>query len=142
MKLPDTNVLLYAVNEAASQHAVARDWLTDAFAAPAGVALAWGVLIGFIRLSTPRRVLPRPLGVEDALLTVRDWIEAPRARILHPSERHGPMLASLLLAAGTAGNLTNDAHLAALAMEHGATLASFNRDFDRFDGLSFERLRG
>jgi uncharacterized protein len=142
MKLPDTNVLLYAVNSDAPQHAVARDWLTGALAAPAGVALAWGALIGFIRLSTRRGILPKPLGVEDSLSIVRDWIEAPRARLVDPTPRHGPMLASLLLAAGTAGNLTNDAHLAALAIEHGATLASFDRDFDRFEGLLFERLRG
>lgn len=141
MKLPDTNVLLHAVNEAAREHVVARDWLVAAFAAPAGVGLAWTALIGFIRLSTRRGILPQPLGVEDSLLLVRDWVEAPRARIVHPTDRHGPLLAGLLLAVGTAGNLTSDAHLAALAMEHGATLASFDRDFDRFDGLRFERLR-
>jgi toxin-antitoxin system PIN domain toxin len=134
-------VLLYAVNEDAPQHDVACAWLAAAFDAPAGVALAWGALVGFIRISTRRGILPQPLAIRDALLSVRDWVEAPRARILHPTERHGPLLASLLLAVGTAGNLTNDAHLAALAMEHGATLVSFDRDFDRFEGLSFERLR-
>jgi uncharacterized protein len=72
---------------------------------------------------------------------VRERIEAPRARILHPTERHGPWLAGLLPAAGSGGNLTTDAHLAALTIEHGATLTSFNADFERFAGLDFARLR-
>jgi uncharacterized protein len=141
MKLPDVNVLVGAVNAASAEHDAARNWLETAFNAPAGVALSWAAMLGFIRLTTRRGILPNPLGVEDALVTVREWIEAPRARIVHPTERHGPILARLLLAAGTVDNLTSDAHLAALAIEHGATLASFDRDFDRFDGLDFERLR-
>ena len=141
MKLPDTNVLLYAVNNGAPQHNTARNWLTSALAAPVGVALAWGALVGFVRLSTRHGILTQPLGLDDALLTVSDWIDAPGARIVNPTERHGSIFAGLLRAAGSAGNLTNDAHLAALAIEHGATLASFDRDFARFDGLDFERLR-
>jgi len=141
VKLPDVNVLLGAVNESSPEHETARTWLEAAFDAPAGVGLAWAAMLGFVRISTRRGILPVPLGVEQALTLVRDWIEAPHARIVHPTEQHGPILARLLLEAGTAGNLTSDAHLAALAIEHGATLASFDRDFDRFDGLSFERLR-
>ena len=72
--------------------------------------------------------------------TARDWLAAPAVTLLHPGEQHLPLLARLLIGAGTAGNLTNDAHLAALAIEHGATLVSFDRDFARFAGLSFELL--
>ena len=140
MKLPDVNVLLGAVNEESAEHARARSWLEAAFEAPAGVGLAWVALLGFIRLSTRRGILSAPLAAEDGLAIVRDWIAAPGARILHPGERHQAILARLLIAAGTAGNLTTDAHLAAIAIEHGATLGSFDRDFERFAGLEFDAL--
>lgn len=140
MKLPDLNVLLHAVNTAGPGHPVARDWLVRAFNEPAGVGLSWTALLGFIRLSTMRGILAKPMGVEDALAVVRDWLAAPGARVLHPTERHEPILSRLLIGAGTGGNLTTDAHLAALAIEHGATLASFDRDFARFAGLDFEPL--
>ena len=140
MNLPDVNVLLGAVNESSAEHKRARQWLEAAFDAPAGVGLAWIALLGFIRLSTRRGILPNPLQVSDALAIVRDWIAVPRANILHPTERHEAILARLLVAAGTAGNLTTDAHLAALAIEHGATLGSSDRDFERFAGLDFEPL--
>jgi toxin-antitoxin system PIN domain toxin len=140
VKLPDLNVLLHAVNGASDDHANARAWLEGAFNAPAGVGLSWVVLLGFIRLATRRGIFPKPLPVEDSLATVRGWLTAPGARVLHPTERHEPILSRLLIAAGTAANLTTDAHLAALAIEHGATLASFDRDFERFAGLDFETL--
>jgi len=141
MKLPDTNVLLNAVNERLPQHSVAVNWLAEAYARPTGLGFAWVVLLGFVRLATPQGILEKPLSVDEALRLVHDWLAHPRARILHPTERHEPLLGRLLRTAGTAGNLTNDAHLAALAIEHGATLVSFDRDFERFAGLRFERLR-
>lgn len=141
MKLPDTNVLLYAVNAEARQHDAAHDWLRSAFAAPAGVGLAWLALLGFLRISTNHRILAAPLRTEQALHVLLFWLSQARARVLNPTERHAGLLGDLLAKANMAGNLTNDAHLAALAMEHGATLGSFDRDFDRFEGLSFERLR-
>ena len=142
MKLPDTNVLVYAVNAQAAQHGRAIAWLEAAYAGPTGVGFAWLALIAFIRLTTRQGILPRPLSVEDALGLVRDWLAHPRSRILQPTDAHERVLGGLLRAAGKAGDLSNDAHLAALAIEHGATLASFDRDFDRFDGLDFEPLRG
>lgn len=141
MKLPDVNVLLGAVNSASAEHAVARDWIEQAYAQPAGVALAWPALLGFVRISTRSGILPRPLSVDDPRSAVDDWLSAPRAHVVHPTERHAAILMRLLREAGTAGSLTSDAHLAALAIEHGATLVSFDRDFARFDGLRFERLR-
>lgn len=141
MKLPDTNVLLYAVNAQAPQHRKAVALLEAAYASPNGVGFAWPALIAFIRLTTRRDILPAPLAVDEALGLVRDWLAHPNARVLQPTDAHEAVFAGLLRAAGQAGNLTNDAHLAALAIEHGATLASFDRDFGRFDGLDFERLR-
>jgi len=141
MKQPDTNVLIYAVNSAAPQHATAITWLRDAFASPAGVGLSWVGLLGFVRIATHPRILQRPLSVHDALRTMNFWLDQPRARVLHPTDRHPDVLGELLAHSSTAGNLVTDAHLAALAVEHGATLASFDSDFERFEGLHFERLR-
>ena len=140
MKLPDVNVLLFAVNKVSVEHEQARSSLESAFNQPGGVGLAWVALLGFVRLATRRGVFSKPLKVEDALSVVQAWLADPRATVLHPTERHARVLARLLIAAGTGGNLTTDAHLAALAIEHGATLVSFDRDFERFSGLAFEVL--
>jgi uncharacterized protein len=135
MILPDANVLLYAVNRSSDQHAVALKALRQAFENPRGVALAWTALLAFLRLSTRRGVFPSPLPVEDALRVVERWLGHPRAQVAHPSERHAEILGRLLKSAGAAGNLTTDAHLAALAIEHGATVLTFDRDFARFEGV-------
>ena len=140
MKLPDTNVFLYSVNPLSPHHKQAALWLGDAFDSAPGVGLAWLALIGFIRLSTHPAILPKPLSVANATSMVEDWLLHPRARLLHPTERHSGILSRLLLVAGTAGNLTNDAHLAALAVEHGATVGSFDKDFKKFSGLKLEFL--
>jgi toxin-antitoxin system PIN domain toxin len=140
MKLPDTNVLVYAVNVAAPQHRKATAWLKSAFDSAPGVALSWMALVGFVRLTTRPGVLSRPLAVEDALTVMNHWLGTPGAQVVHPGPRHAMLLGRLLLAAGTAGNLTSDAHLAALALEHGATVGTFDRDFRRFAGLDVELL--
>ncbi len=140
MKLPDVNVLLFAANKASPEHERARTWLESAFNEPGGVGLAWVALLGFVRLATRRGIFSKPLAVEDALSVVRAWLADGRATVLHPTERHVQVLARLLVAAGTGGNLTTDAHLAALAIEHGATLGSFDRDFERFSGVVLEVL--
>ena len=141
MKLVDTNVLLHAVNADCHEHAVARAQLEDGLSGDAGLGFAWLALVGFLRLATRRGILAQPLAAEDALGIVDDWLAAPRARVLEATPRHWPILRRLLVGAGAAGNLSNDAHLAALAIEHGATLVSFDRDFERFAGLHFELLQ-
>ena len=140
MRLPDTNVLLYAVNSRSPQHDVARRWIESAMVDPQGVGMAWLVLVGFLRLSTRTGILPQPLPVADALSVLDDWLSQPRVSVVAPGERHAGILGRLLLSAGTAGNLTNDAHLAALAIEHNAEVGSFDRDFKRFAGLRFQLL--
>jgi toxin-antitoxin system PIN domain toxin len=102
--------------------------------------MAWGALLGFIRLSTRPGILARPLSVEDGMRAVHYWLDHPRTQVLHPTPRHALLLGRLLTGAGAARNLSTDAHLAALAIEHGATLGSFDRDFERFAGLDFELL--
>lgn len=142
MKLPDVNVLVAAAHQQAVNHLAARRWLEDAYDGTERVGLTWVALIGFIRVSTRRGIFEQPLSVEAALGAVDQWLAHPGAIVLSPGRRHAALLASLLLGAGTAGNLTTDAHLAAIAIEHGATLASFDRDFQRFAGLRFEPLSG
>jgi toxin-antitoxin system PIN domain toxin len=135
MILPDVNTLLYAVNSASDQHATAVKALKEGFAGPRGVAFTWIVLLAFLRLSTRSGIFPKPLSVEDALRVIERWLDHPQAQVAHPGEQHYEILARLLKAAGVAGNLTTDAHLAALAIEHDATVLSFDRDFARFEGL-------
>lgn len=141
MKLPDTNVLVHAVNRDSPAHARASAWLSEAFDSSPGVGLAWVALLGFIRIGTRRGILARPLTVEQALAVTNQWIDHPHAHALNPGARHAGLLGRLLSGAGAAGNLTTDAHLAALAIEHRATLGSFDHDFERFAGLDFELLR-
>jgi toxin-antitoxin system PIN domain toxin len=135
------DMLLNAVNRASLEHTCAREWLEGASSAPADVGLTWIVLIGFIRLSSRRRTLAKPLDMDHAFTVVEHWTTNPAARILHPTARHGAIPRRLLVAAATAGNLTTDAHLAALAIEHGGTVASFDHDFERFPSVDFELPR-
>ena len=141
MWLPDVNVLVYAAQAQTPHHAAARARLEAEFNGGGRVALTWVAMIGFIRLSTSRRIFPRPTPVDEALRMIDDWLSHPAATVLHPGRRHAALLSALLMGAGTAGNLTTDAHLAAIAIEHGATLASFDQDFAGFAGLRFEHLR-
>jgi toxin-antitoxin system PIN domain toxin len=139
MKLPDVNVLLYAVNTAAPQHAVAKQALQDAFT-EGDVGLPWAVLLGFLRLTTRSGILSQPLTVDDALQIVHSWLDHPAATSLAPGDRHAAILSRLLVGAGQGGSLVSDAHLAALAIEHNAELLSFDRDFARFAGLRWTAL--
>jgi toxin-antitoxin system PIN domain toxin len=137
--LVDANVLLYAVNERAREHATARDWLRGALVGREPVAFAWTVMLAFLRLSTHPAVFPRPLSAREAADVVERWLACPAALTIEPTRRHLSLLRGLLEGAGTAGNLVSDAHLAALALEHGASVVSFDRDFGRFDGVEHRR---
>jgi uncharacterized protein len=140
MRLPDVNLLLYSVNERSPNHELAAKWLASAFGAIDGVGFAWIVLVGFVRLSTRQNVMPTPLALGDALALVDGWLRHPRAKIVNPGNRQPDIFARLLLTVGAGGNLTNDAHLAAIAMEHNGTVATFDKDFKKFPGLSLELL--
>jgi toxin-antitoxin system PIN domain toxin len=137
--LPDANVLLYAVNERSPNHAAALRWLDGALNGQRGVGFAWVALLAFLRLSTHPAVFERPLTAIAAVDVVRDWLAQPPAVLVSPTARHIDLLAGLLAETGTAANLVNDAHLAALAVEHDAVLVSFDADFGRFRGLRWER---
>lgn len=141
MRIPDTNVLLAARDTSAPAHERASTWLERALGGHESVGFAWVVLLGFIRISTNPRVYARPLRPSDALDQIDEWLGATAAQTLHPGPEHAVVLRDLLAERGTAGNLTTDAHIAALAIENGATLTSFDGDFHSFRRLRLEHLR-
>lgn len=135
MRIVDLNVLLYAVNEDAVQHGPLRSWWEAALDDEEPIGLAWVVLLGFLRLSTNARVFPQPLAAELATNKIDGWISHPNTKMVLETEEHWRILQELLGETGTAGNLTTDAHLAALAIAYGATLVSCDADFARFRQL-------
>lgn len=141
MVVVDANVLLYAVDRASAHHERARSWLDTALAGTEAVGLAWIALLAFIRLGTNASIFAVPLTADEATGQVERWLAAPAAVVAQPTSRHASLLRGLLRDSGTAGNLTTDAHLAALALEHGAEIVSYDRDFARFAGVQ-HRLPG
>jgi toxin-antitoxin system PIN domain toxin len=131
----DANILLYAVDRASGHHERSLAWLDAALSGTEAVAFAWVVLLAFVRVATSAVVFPTPMSAEQALDQVEVWLSAPAAVVVQPTPRHVSLLRGLLRDTGTAGNLTTDAHLAALALEHGADVVSFDRDFRRFPGI-------
>ena len=135
MKLSDVNLLLYAYDTSSAHHARAKAWLEGQLSGVEAFAFAWIVLLAFVRLVTSPRVFESPLRVDEALDIVDAWLAAPCATVAHPGARHAVLLRQLLEPLGTGGNLTTDAHLAALALEHDAELCSADADFSRFPGV-------
>jgi toxin-antitoxin system PIN domain toxin len=135
MKLLDVNVLLYAVDEASPLHDRAHPWVEQLVASTETVALAWTVALAFVRLTTKPQLMSSPLTVDEALDIVDGWLARPNVVVVHPTDRHAAVLRELLAPLGAGGNLVTDAHLAALAIEHGAELISCDADFSRFSGL-------
>jgi len=120
------------------QHDAARAWVDERLSGTAAVGLPWPSLLGFLRITTNPRVFERPLAVAAAWRQVLDWLGCRPAWIPVPTDRHVHVLGSLLLKGGAAANHVPDAHLAALAIEHGLTLCSTDGDFARFPGLRWE----
>ena len=137
MKVVDLNLLVYAVNVDAPHHERARRWWENTLSGDEPVGLPWVVITGFLRLSTRPGLFPHPLTLQQALDVVDGWINHPTVMRIDPGDAHWTVLRELLEAAGVAGNLTTDAHLAALAIENDAELYSSDSDFTRFG----QRLR-
>ena len=135
MKVPDLNLLIYAVDRSSPAHRAALDWWNGLMSGAETVAFSWTVLLGFVRLTTNPSVFNEPLRPDEALDYIDRWLAHPISTVVDPTPRHATILRDLLAASGTAGNLVTDAHLAALAIEHGAELCSADRDFGRFPGL-------
>src|SRR5947207_13345446 len=138
MKIVDTNVLLNAVNEELSHHLPARAWLETALSGREAVGFAWITLVAFLRIGTRPGAFRDRFSISDAFDLVHGWLAARPSITVHPTVRHFEIVRGLLEPLGTAGDLVNDAHLAALAVEHGATLVTFDRDFGRFRGVRVE----
>lgn len=138
MKIIDVNLLIYAINSNSPHHAAAREWLEHSLNANEPVGLAWVVILAFLRLTTNPRVMPRSISVDQAIAIVDSWLELPTVRLVQPGTDHWGILQELLCDLGTGANLTTDAHLAALTIEHGACLCSTDNDFGRFKSLRWE----
>jgi toxin-antitoxin system PIN domain toxin len=136
--LVDANLLLYAYDPDSSQHEVSRRWLEEVLSGSGLVRFPWITLWAFLRISTNPRVFVHPLTAAEAHAAVSSWLEQPNAGILEPGERHLEILGGLLREGQATGPLVMDAVLAALAIEHGATLCSTDRDFARFADLDWE----
>ena len=138
MKLVDVNVLIYAINPSAPAHAAVRAWWLRSLSGDEPIALCWAVISGFLRISTNPRALERPLSASDAIERVDARLDHPTICLLAESPRHWTVFQTLLRSANIRGSEVNDAHLAALAITHGATLASCDSDFARFPELRWE----
>ena len=138
MKVVDLNVLLYAVNADAPHHERIVAWWERALNGDEAIGLAWLVVVGFLRISTSPAVFPAPLTPEAAIRQVDAWLARDVVSLLPETRDHWRTLRDMLSATGAAGNLATDAHLAALAVTHGATLASCDADFGRFEHVRWE----
>lgn len=135
MMLVDANLLIYAIDSDSPHNRAARGWLEELLSGDAWVGLPWITVLAFLRITTHPAIMHRPLLPEAALAYVDEWLARPHVELVAPGEHHWPVFSNLLRANGTAGNLTSDAHIAALAIEHGATVVSADNDFQRFAGI-------
>ena len=137
MKLLDANLLLYAHDPRAAQHDASRAWLESVLSGSEMVRFAWLTLWAFLRIATNPRVYERPLSATEAGTLVSSWLAQPVAGILEPGDRHWEILRTLTRSGQATGALMMDAAIAAIAIEHGATLCTTDRDFSRFPGLTW-----
>jgi toxin-antitoxin system PIN domain toxin len=137
MILIDANLLIYAKFSDLPQHAHARSWLEEQMRSPGRVGIPWQSSLAFLRLATNPRLFTRPLEIGAAWQQVLEWLDHPRVWIPEPTDDHPEVLGRILVAAQATGNLVPDAHLAALAIEHGLTLCSADSDFARFEGVDW-----
>lgn len=135
MILPDANVLLYAYHPASAEHSRCKDWLEEALSAPQPVRFAWLTLWAFLRISTNPNVFEHPLTMDEAIAIVTSWLDRPNVELVDPGERHWEILQDLVKEAQCTGPLVTDAALAAVGIEHGATVYTTDRDFSRFPSL-------
>lgn len=132
MIIVDANLLLYAYDSNAAEHPAASAWLNQLFDSEENIGLPWVVIWAFIRVSTNPRLLRAPRPLPEIFSIVSEWLNAPHIMVINPSPRHTAILERLLADYGVVGPLVTDAVIAALAIEHGATVASTDQDFRRF----------
>ncbi len=136
MILLDANLLIYSVNQDMPHHKKARAWWEGALSGPDAVGLPWVSLMAFLRICTNPRIFESPLSPERTMGFIDEWLARPNVRMVTPGIGHWAILKNLVRQTGTAGNLTTDAHIAALALEHGCTICSADNDFKRFSGVT------
>ena len=136
MILIDVNLLLYAYDKSSTHHSVARRWLEDTLSGNEQIRLDWTTILAFIRIATHPRIA-QAIALPEAILIVNEWLALPNLSLLAPGNQHWQILASLLSESQARGPLAMDAYLAALAIEHGATLYTNDRDFTRFPRLKY-----
>ena len=137
MILVDANILLYAEDSLSSFHQKARKWWDNQLSGSEPVCLCWTVLSAFIRIGTNPRVFESPLSLEQALDRIQSWFSQPCTRIIRPTEQHWTTFQQMLNDGQVVASLVSDAHIAALALEHGCTVASTDADFARFPKLKW-----
>ncbi len=143
MILVDANILLYAEDSLSPFHQKALKWWDDQLSGSEPVCLCWTVLSAFIRIGTNPRVFEYPLSLEQALVRIQGWFDQPCTRIIRPTEHHWTTFQQMLNDGQAVANLVTDAYVAALALEHGCTVASTDADFARFPKLKWiNPLRG
>lgn len=135
MITPDANIILYAYNEDAPKHAEAKQWIQEQLSQPAIFGLSWQTITAFLRISTNPKAFPQPFDLTEAIEIVDEWLRHPSIVILTPTKNHWTIFQDLIKEGQTKAALMMDAHLAALAIEHGATLATTDRDFSKFSSL-------
>lgn len=135
MLLIDVNLLLYAHLKLSPLHERAHEWLDEQLGGASRIGLPWLSLLGFLRIATNPRVLIRAESVSGAVKQVREWLANDLVWIPQPTEHHADIIGQFLVTLDSGGNTVSDAHLAALAIEHGLTLCSNDRDFARFPNL-------
>ncbi|HTT65274.1 MAG TPA: type II toxin-antitoxin system VapC family toxin [Bryobacteraceae bacterium] len=142
MILIDANLLLYAYDSGSEFHRAAADWLAEALSGPDLAGLAWVTVLAFLRISTHPRMRAQPFTSAEAVAVVQEWLDQPCVRMLTPTARHWTILRDLISKGQAKAALVTDAHLAALAIEHGAVLCTSDRDFTRFSGLKWSNPLG
>ncbi len=135
MILIDANLLIYAVNADSPHHKVAKKWFEKTLSGDSAVGLPWIVVLAFLRITTHHNIFQTPLSPPQAIAYIESWLIQPHVKLITPGENHWPILKQILHSTGTAGNLTSDAHIAALAIEMGCEIYSADHDFKRFPSV-------
>jgi hypothetical protein len=137
MIVVDANLLLYACDTSSAHHQASRRWLENTLSGQEPLGIPWAVVLAFLRVGTNPRIRQNAFLLQEAVAIVAGWLERPNVTLLNPGERHWEILREMMTKGQARGPLVTDAHLAALAIEHGAALATTDRDFARFPGLNF-----
>jgi toxin-antitoxin system PIN domain toxin len=138
VKIVDVNVLIYATDTETKHHDTAKPWLDAAMSGAETIGLPTAVTLAYVRLTTNPKVFRSPMSVQQSIGAAETWVQRSNVVVPAPTERHYRLVEELLNATGTGGNLVTDAHLGALAIEHGASVVSYDRDFARFPRVVWE----